>query len=65
MSYRAGDVIERWGKYRIRHYQQHVKDSYKNFKPENVMSKPVSFPRCSKCPPGYPLYTLKAVIRLR
>ncbi len=65
MSHKAGDVIEGWGKYRIRHYQQHVKDSFKNFKPvESFMSLPVRFPSCSKCPPGYPVYTLKAFSRL-
>jgi hypothetical protein len=53
MSHKAGDVIKEWGKYRIQHYQQHVKDSYKNFKPETIMSKPVSFLGCSRCPLGY------------
>jgi hypothetical protein len=65
MSHKGSDVIEEWGEYRIEHYQQHVKDSFKNFKPETIMSKPVTFPRCSKCPPGYPIYTLKAIIRPR
>jgi hypothetical protein len=64
MSYKAGDVIEQWGKYKIRHYQQHVKDGLKNFKPESVMSLPVRFPRCDKCPAGFPVYMLKTIIRL-
>ncbi len=57
---KAGDVIERWGQYRVRHYQQHRKDTLKTFKPGTYMSLPFTFPRCDKCPPGYPLYTLKS-----
>jgi len=65
MSYRAGDVIKRSGKYRICHYRQHVKDGLKNFKPESVMSLPVCFPSCDKCPAGFPVYTLKEIENMK
>jgi hypothetical protein len=65
MPFKAGDVISRWGRYTIRHYQQHVKDRSKKFKPEfDTSLPPVRFPSCTKCPPGYPLYKLEALILL-
>ena len=62
MANKAGDVIKQWGRYRIQHYQQHKKDSLKNFKPETIHTLPVCFPRCENCPAGYPLYTMTALI---
>lgn len=66
MPFKAGDEITQWGEYRVRHFQQHRKDATKTFKPgvSKTMpgSSPFRFPRCEGCPPGHPLYTLKAII---
>jgi len=63
MPFKAGDVITQWGRYTIRHYRQHRKDSIKDFNPKfDASSPPRRFPCCPGCPPGYPVYKFKAMI---
>jgi hypothetical protein len=62
---KAGDVIERWGKYLMVHDQQHVKDRTKEFKPDVFHGISGRFPSCERCGAGYPLYKLKGEIFLR
>jgi hypothetical protein len=57
--HKAGDVIEKWGKYLIVHEEQHMKDQIKEFKPEIISGIPVRFPLCKRCGAGYPLYKMR------
>lgn len=62
---KAGDVIERWGKYLVVHDRQNVKDLIKEFKPDTLHGVAFRFPSSERCGAGYPLYKLKREIFLR
>jgi hypothetical protein len=62
MLCKGGDIITSWGKYTIRHDQQHIKDRSKNFKSDPFARFPARFPSCNKCGVGYPLYRLDKLI---
>jgi hypothetical protein len=56
--FKVGDSIKTAGRYAVIH--DHKKEQIKVFGPETFHGIPISFPSCSRCGTGYPLYRLAA-----
>jgi hypothetical protein len=61
--HKAGEIIERTGKYKVLHYQKHIQDKEKRFESavDARLHLPLRFRSCDYCSEGYPLYKLVAI----